>query len=97
MEYNIPDTVLREIITFAKKHHIHKVILFGSRACGKNTPKSDIDIAIYGGDYDAFYWDIKQNIHSLLRFDIIKVDDKIPNDFANEIKNNGVILYEKIG
>ncbi|MBO4575828.1 MAG: nucleotidyltransferase domain-containing protein [Neisseriaceae bacterium] len=97
MKYNIPDSVLREIISFAKKHYIHKIILFGSRASGKNTLKSDIDIAIYGGDFNAFYWDIKQNIHSLLSFDIIKADDKISNDFANEIKNNGVILYEKVG
>ena len=97
MKYNIPNPVLREIIAFANKHHIDKIVLFGSRAIGKNTPKSDIDIAIYGGDGDGFYWDIKQNIHSLLSVDIIKADNEVSNDFANEIKNNGVILYEKIG
>ena len=72
-----------------------KLILFGSRASGKNTPRSDIDIAIYGGDSDRFYWDIRQNIHSLLSFDIVKADDKLSDELANEIKNNGVVLYEK--
>ncbi|MBR5940299.1 MAG: nucleotidyltransferase domain-containing protein [Neisseriaceae bacterium] len=95
MKYNIPDSVFREIISFAKQHNLNKIVLFGSRACGKHTPKSDIDIAIYGGDFDAFYWDVKQNIHSLLSFDIIKADAQLSDDFANEIKNNGVILYEK--
>lgn len=95
MKHNIPDNVLREMIYFAKKHGIHKLILFGSRASGKNTPRSDIDIAIYGGDSDRFYWDIRQNIHSLLSFDIVKADDKLSDELANEIKNNGVVLYEK--
>ena len=27
--------------------------------------KYDIDIAVYGGDFDSFYWDIKEKVHSL--------------------------------
>ena len=50
MKYNIPERVLRDISVFAKKYSINKVILFGSRARGDNTERSDIDIAVYGGD-----------------------------------------------
>ena len=35
------------------KHSVKKVILFGSRARGDNTERSDIDIAVYGGDFDS--------------------------------------------
>lgn len=65
MEYNLPQRVVRDIIIFADKHSIRKVILFGSRARGDNTERSDIDIAVYGGDFDSFYWDIKENKTSL--------------------------------
>lgn len=49
MKYNLPDRILREIVSFAKEHSITKIILFGSRARGTNTERSDIDIAVYGG------------------------------------------------
>jgi len=45
MKYNIPERVLKDISAFAKKYSINKVILFGSRARGDNTERSDIDIA----------------------------------------------------
>ena len=54
MKYNLPERVIRDISTFAKKHSVEKVILFGSRARGTNTERSDIDIAVYGGDFDSF-------------------------------------------
>ena len=43
--------------TFAQKYGITKIILFGSRVRGTNTERSDIDIAVYGGDFDCFYRD----------------------------------------
>ena len=68
MKYNLPERVIKDISKFAKKYSIEKVILFGSRARGTNTERSDIDIAVYGGDFDPFYWDIKEKVHSLLMF-----------------------------
>lgn len=55
MKYNLPERVVREIVFFAKKHDIEKIILFGSRARGTHTKRSDIDIVIYGGNFDLFY------------------------------------------
>lgn len=54
MKYNLPDRILREIVSFAKEHSITKIILFGSRARGTNMERSDIDIAVYGGDLMVF-------------------------------------------
>jgi len=91
----LPGRILKEIIIFAKKHNVQKITLFGSRAVGTNTDRSDIDIAVYGGDFDAFYWDIKEDTHSLLSFDVIDVDRGISDELIQEIEQNGVIIYEK--
>ena len=78
-----------------KKHSVTKIVLFGSRARGTNTERSDIDIAVYGGDFDDFYWDIKEKIHSLLMFDIIQADGVISDELKEEIKKDGIVIYEK--
>ena len=95
MKYNLPERVIRDISTFAKKHSVEKVILFGSRARGTNTERSDIDIAVYGGDFDSFYWDIKEKVHSLLMFDVVEIDAGISEELRKEIKKDGVVIYEK--
>lgn len=76
-------------------HSITKVILFGSRARGTNTERSDIDIAVYGGDFDSFYWDIKENVHSLLMFDVVEVDAGISEELQKELDRDGIVIYEK--
>ena len=83
MSYNLPTRVLRELTSFARKHSITKIILFGSRARGTNTERSDIDIAVYGGDFDNFYWDVKEKTNSL------------SDELEKEIKKDGVVIYEK--
>ena len=95
MKYNLPERVLRDISSIARKHSVTKVILFGSRARGTNTERSDIDIAVYGGDFDSFYWDIKENVHSLLIFDVIEADSSISEELKKEIEKDGVTIYEK--
>lgn len=92
---NIPARVMKDICMFSKKNKIHKVILFGSRARGTHTEKSDIDIAVSGGDIDAFYWDIKEKVYSLLTFDMINLDGKISDELKAEIERDGVIIYEE--
>ena len=74
---------------------LRNIVLFGSRAKGNNTERSDIDMAVYGGDFDGFYWDIKEKINSLLMFDIIQADSAISEDLKHEIEKDGVINYEK--
>lgn len=92
---SIPKRITKDITAFAEKHGIQKVILFGSRARGTHTERSDIDIAVSGGDFDAFYWDVKENTHSLLTFDIVNMDENISDDLKEEIAKDGVTIYEK--
>lgn len=95
MKYNLPDRVLRELSSFAQKYSVTKIILFGSRARGTNTERSDIDIAVYGGNFDGFYWDVKEKINSLLMFDIVHADSSISDELIKEIEKDGVVIYEK--
>ena len=95
MNQYLPERISREISTFARKNSVQKVVLFGSRARGDNTERSDIDIAVYGGDFDAFYWDIKEKVHSLLMFDVVEMDNSVSKDLIGEIQRDGVIIYEK--
>lgn len=95
MKYNLPDRIVREVSSFARNHHIEKVILFGSRARGTNTERSDIDIAVYGGDFDGFYWDVKEKTHSLLMFDVVQADAPISMELREEIEKDGIVIYEK--
>ena len=95
MRYDLPERVIRELFSFATKHSVRKIILFGSRARGNNTERSDVDIAVYGGDFDSFYWDIKENVHSLLIFDIVEADGDISEELREEIVKDGVVIYEK--
>ena len=96
MKHNVPERVEKEIAFFARKHGLQQVILFGSRARGNHTARSDVDIAVSGGNFDAFYWDIKENIHSLLSFDVVDLNQSnVSTELKNEISRNGVIIYEK--
>ena len=95
MKYNIPERVMKDIIVFSQRNGVQRVILFGSRARGTCTERSDIDIAVSGGDFDAFYWDIREKAHSLLTFDIIDLDSGISDELKKEIERDGIILYEK--
>jgi predicted nucleotidyltransferase len=96
MEYNLPERVIRDISKFAKKYDVCKVILFGSRARGTNSERSDVDIAVSGGDFDGFYWEIKENVHTLLMFDIVDLNADVSDELKIEIDRDGVIIYEKV-
>lgn len=95
MRYNIPDRVISDIVTFSKEYNIQKVVLFGSRARGTHTDRSDVDIAVSGGDFDSFYWAVKEKIHSLLSFDLIEWDVGVSEELKKEIEKDGVVIYEK--
>ena len=97
MRYNVPDRVIKDITTMAEKWSLNKVILFGSRARGTHNERSDIDIAVSGGNFDSFYWDIKEKVHSLLLFDVINLDKKVSDDLIKDIEREGIVIYEKAG
>ncbi|MBQ7528511.1 nucleotidyltransferase domain-containing protein [bacterium] len=93
MPLNVPDRVLRDIKYFAQKNGVKKVILFGSRARGTNRERSDIDIAVSGGNYLDFYDDINERAYTLLMFDIVDLDRTIGEKLQSEIDRDGILIY----
>lgn len=92
----LSEGLIKEISTIASKWGVQKVILFGSRSRGDYGRASDIDLAVSGGDFTQFCLNIEENAWTLLKFDIINLDDPLEPDFRAMIQKEGVTLYEKI-
>ena len=92
----IKQTVIQEIQELAVKHGVSRVILFGSRARGDFKRTSDIDLAVYGGNFDRFALDVNEETSTLLQFDIVDADRNMHPDLRESIEKEGVVLYEKI-
>lgn len=89
------EDVFRQIAEMAKKHGVRRVTLFGSRARGDALPKSDIDLAVTGGDVRAFDDDIQENLWSLLMVDVVNLDEGVTPELQREIERDGRVLYEE--
>ena len=96
MTYNLDKRIEDDIVRIAKKSNVKKVILFGSRARGTNSERSDIDLAISGGNALDFYYDVEEKAHTLLMFDVVDLDKGISEALQAEINKDGVVLYEEI-
>ena len=83
-KFHFVDVIAMDNLLIRQKYAVTKIVLFGSRARGTNTERSDVDIAIYGGDFDSFYWDVKENIHSLLMFDVVQADASISDELKKK-------------
>lgn len=94
-KFHFVDVIAMDNLLIRQKYAVTKIVLFGSRARGTNTERSDVDIAVYGGDFNSFYWDVKENIHSLLMFDVVQADASISDELKKEIAKDGVVIYEK--
>jgi predicted nucleotidyltransferase len=93
---DLKPVVIEDIKTLAEKCNVNKVILFGSRARGTNHSRSDIDLAIEGGDTTEFKLSADEEIWTLLFIDVVVLNDNTSQELLDEIKRDGVVLYEKV-
>ncbi len=93
---DLPETERVQIIEVCRRYRAKKIILFGSRATGQNTPVSDIDIAVSGADdFDGLSADLKYNDFTLLDIDIVNLEDRLSRELTEDIARDGVVLYEE--
>lgn len=92
----IKQSVIEEIRDLARKYQVKKVILFGSRARGDFRIKSDIDLAVQGGDFVRFMLDVNEETSTLLCFDIINLDENIQQELRQAIAKEGKVIYEEV-
>lgn len=97
MPVQLSENLLQELTRLGRQFNLDRIILFGSRARGTGTERSDVDIAVTGGDIDGFYWEVKENFPSLLLFDIVDLDAGITPELQQELEKDGVTIYEKAG
>ena len=92
------DRVLEHIKQIAIKYKVEKVVLFGSRARGDNSPVSDYDIAVFGKDLSAFdkacFNADAEEIDTLKKIDVVFVNEALEDELKKNIKNDGIIIYK---
>lgn len=93
---NLESKIQQQITDLAGKFKIDKVILFGSRARGDNRSRSDIDLAVSGGDITGFRLEIDDAVHTLLMFDVVNLDEPVQEALLESIEKEGMTIYEKI-
>ena len=70
--------------------------MFGSRARGDHKYRSDIDLAVTGGDSTRFAVDADEVINTLIMFDVVNLDGVVQDELKASIEREGKIIYEKI-
>lgn len=94
------DKVLNEIRRIALNYNISKVVLFGSRARGDNTDKSDYDIAVFSSGMDiseqtAFSSEVEE-IETLRKIDVVFIKDRhIGTELYKNIQKDGIDIMDK--
>lgn len=91
------DTIFHEIKALGEKYQAQKIVLFGSRARGDNHSRSDIDLAIYGMKHrnQAQFWSDVDDLPTLLKFDLVFINDTTDQELIKNIEKDGVLLYEQ--
>lgn len=90
------DAVYEQIRGFAAERGLRKATLFGSRARGTNRPKSDIDLAVSGGDFAGFEEDVQERLWSLLKVDLVNLYEPVSDELRARIARDGRVLYEAL-
>ncbi len=88
--------LIHELAGISIKHSVEKLLLFGSRARGDHKERSDIDLAVYGGNAAAFALDIEEETNTLLMYDIVDMNLPIQDSLRRSIEDEGILIYEKV-
>lgn len=83
------DEIMKSVTDICINYHAKEVILFGSRAKGTATDRSDFDLAVSGVlNFDSLQEAIDE-IPTLFSFDVVNMDTCKNNLLLEEIKKYG--------
>ena len=95
------DHVLNDIAAIGAEFGVRGIVLFGSRARGDHSLKSDYDIAVLGSLTEAEkarLLDKIDEIETLKKIDLVFVDDvRGSEDLLARIRKEGVVIYGEGG
>ncbi len=92
---NIDKKIQSKIIEIGNKYKdIKKITLFGSRARGDNSDRSDIDLAVYFVDKPNYnvIGDFEE-IETLLKIDVTVITNGLEEKFLQNVKNEEIVVY----
>lgn len=92
----IHPAVIEAIRLSAQRWGLRAVTLFGSRARGEQRPKSDINLALSGGDQVRFALDVEENAPTLLSFDFVDLDGSVQQELRETVAREGRLSYEEV-
>lgn len=99
MSVNVSPKVISGLRAIAEKYAIGKIVIFGSRARGDNNSKSDIDIAVYPlteFENKGHFISEVDDLETLLKLDIIFVNNDTDEKLIANIQKEGVVIYERL-
>ena len=86
--------------TIKSYFNIKKVVLYGSYACGRQTPNSDIDVAVIIDIIDDNILDAEAKLYKLrrnldLRIEPVLFDERDDvSGFKDEVLKTGIIVFQ---
>ena len=98
MAFDLDVALIQSIREIGQNYAIEQIVLFGSRARGDHRPTSDIDLAVFilpkfnsrghmTSDFD--------DLNTLLKIDIVFINEHIDLKLLENIEREGIILYER--
>lgn len=98
MEINLDKRLIQSIQKIGQKFAIEQIVLFGSRARGDHGPASDIDLAIFPVPQFKYRGRLSSDIDeldTLLKIDVVFIDEHSDPKLLGNIMREGVPLYER--
>lgn len=92
------DEVIAESVRLCKEYGADKIILFGSRAKGTETERSDIDIAVSGVPWKNIpgLQEKLEELPTLYTVDLVDLDTCKNQLFLEDVRQYGRKIYEKV-
>jgi predicted nucleotidyltransferase len=95
---DLSDKLITQIRELARRHPIRSIVLFGSRARGDNHDASDIDLAVFplpGLNSRGLVSSEIDELATLLKIDVVFVEEQTDVVLLDRINREGVVLYER--
>ncbi|HBE81009.1 MAG TPA: hypothetical protein DDW65_24955 [Firmicutes bacterium] len=98
MPQQLSEKLMQAIQVMGRDYLIRKIVLFGSRARGEAKPTSDIDLAVYalpGFTDQGRFASRLDDLETLLKIDLVYVDEATDRKLLDNIRQEGVVIYEQ--
>lgn len=95
---SLPSAISELVGELAAYPAVRRIILFGSRSRGDNTPRSDVDLAVEAPSADPHVWDAicsdAEAAETLLAIDLVRLDHASPA-FRERVRSEGTVLFDR--